>query len=100
MAVATANQTLWGFLWWIKHNPFVAIETMTTLQLDAMVLAYTTENATDATLSTTDPGAGGAYGATQTFPKTDTAAGSGIAATQTVAACEQSHYPEQHRSGG
>jgi len=95
MAVS-ADITLWSFLWWLKHNPFKSIEAMTEDDLDAMVLAFTTENATAGPLNTTDPGTYTGL----TFPKLDTAAGSGVTAAQTTAACEQSFYPEQHRSGG
>ena len=91
----TTNQTLWGFLWWLKHNRFKSIEAMNTDDLDAMILAWTTENAAECTVTTADPAA---YG-DSTFPKENTAAGSGIAAAQTQAACDQSFYPEQHHAG-
>lgn len=95
MAV-TADIELWAFIWWLKHNPFKSIEAMNEDDLDAMVTAFVTENATAGPFTTTDHGT---YTGV-TFPKTDTAAGSGVTAAQTVAACDQSHYPEQHKSGG
>lgn len=95
---ATANQTLWGFLFWIKHNRHLSIEAMTEDDLDALVLAYTTENASDASLSTTDPLS---YGATQTYPKQGETAGSGVSATTpTQAICDQSKYPKTSVGGG
>ncbi len=98
MAAATANQTLWGFLFWIKNNRHLSIEAMTEDELDALILAYTTENASDATLTTTDPLS---YGATQTYPKKGEAAGSGVSATTpTRAICDQSKYPKTSFSGG
>ena len=95
MAV-TADIELWAFLWWLKHNPLKSIEAMNTDDLDAMVLAFVTENATAGPFTTTDHGT---YTGV-TFPKKATAAGSGITAAQTTIACEQSIYPEQHHSGG
>jgi hypothetical protein len=90
---ATTNQAFWGFLWWIKHNPSKHIQDLTEKDLDAMSLAFTTVNATLCTFSTTDPGS---YGTLQ-YPKigglSDAA---GVTAAQTTAACEQSHYPDQH----
>ena len=94
MAAGSATATFWSFLWWIKHSPFKSIEAMTEDDLDAMSAAFQTENPDSVT--TADAGV---Y-TNMTFPKTDTAAGSGVTAAQTVAACEQSHYPEQHKSGG
>lgn len=95
---ASADQTLWGFLYWIKHNRHLSIESMTEDDLNALVLAYTTENAADATLSTTDPLS---YAATQTYPKEGEAAGSGVdCSTPSQAICDQSFYPKTSRSGG
>lgn len=97
MSAATADQTLWGFLFWIKNNRTLSIESMTEDDLDALVLAYTTENASDASLSTSDPLS---YGATQTYPKANTSAGSGVSATTpTRAICDQSFYPKTHYGG-
>ncbi|MDD5458394.1 MAG: hypothetical protein PHF37_03270 [Phycisphaerae bacterium] len=94
---ATTDQTFWGFLWWIKHNPFKSIEAMNTDDLDEMAKQFAAVNVTAGTLSLTDPGS---YG-TLDFPKKGTSParyatdGNGVAAAQTVAACEQSLYPEQ-----
>jgi hypothetical protein len=98
MAAATAAETLWGFVYWLKRNPFKSIEAgMTHADLDAMLKSYCTTNATDATLST-DPGA---YGATQDYPAfgaTGLGDGTGVSATTpSNAICEQSFYPDQHR---
>ncbi len=95
MAV-TADIELWAFLWWLKHNRFKTIEAMNEQDLDAMVLAFVTENEAAGPFTLTDHGT---YTGV-TFPKTDTAAASGITAAQTQAACDQSHYPEQGKSGG
>ena len=93
---ATADQTIWGFRWWLIHNPFKSIEAMTLIDFDAAFQAFVNVNVTAGTLSTTDPGS---YG-TLDFPKKGTTTryatdGSGVAAAQTVAVCEQSLYPEQ-----
>ena len=99
MAAATANETLHGFLYWMKRNPFKSIEAgMTYADLEAMIAAYVKVNASDATL-TADPLS---YGATQDFPKR-AAAGAGLAdgagvsaTTPTSKICDQSQYPDQH----
>ena len=94
MAAATANETLHGFIYWLKHNPFKSVEAgFTHADLDAMVAAYVATNATDATL-TADPLS---YGATQDFPKAGGGDGTGVSATTpSQAICDQSHYPDQH----
>ena len=97
---ATADQTLYGFIYYLKHNPFKSVEAgFTHADLDAMVKAYVTTNATDATLSATDPLA---YGDAQDFPLHDTtgaglADGAGVLAeTPTTLITDQAHYPDQH----
>ena len=100
MAAATADQTLDGFIYYLKHNPFKSIEAgMTHADLDAMVAAYVKVNASDASLSAADPAS---YGATQDYPKRDTTGtgrGDGVGVsctTPTTAITDQSYYPEQH----
>lgn len=101
MAAATADQTLYGFLYWLKRNPFKSVEAgFTHADLDAMVAQYIAVNATDATLSAADPLS---YGATQDFPKY-AAAGAGVAdgagvsaTTPTQAVCDQAMYPDRHQ---
>ena len=101
MAAATADQTLYGFIYWLKANPHKSIEAgMTYEDLDALVLQYVTVNATDATLSAADPLS---YGATQDFPKHDStgaglADGAGVSATTpTSLITDQASYPDKHR---
>ncbi len=102
MAAATANQTLHGFIYWMKHNPFKSPFSgqFTEADLDEMVKQYVAVNATDATL-TADPLS---YGATQDYPKKGTttryaADGGGVSCTTPSAAiCNQSLYPDQHLS--
>jgi hypothetical protein len=92
---ATADQTFWGFVWWVKHDTFDnLIGNMDAF--DEAVKQFAAVNVTAGTLSTSDPGS---YG-TLDFPKKGTTTryatdGSGVAAAQTVAACEQSLYPGQ-----
>jgi len=102
MAVATANQTLHGFVYYLKHNPFKSIEAgFTHADLDAMLTAYIAVNASDATL-TADPLS---YGATQDFPKRDTtgagrADGAGVSCTTpSTTVTDQAYYPDQHYGG-
>ncbi len=102
MAAASANQTLHGFIYWMKHNPFKSPFSgqFTEADLDEMVAQYVAVNASDATL-TSDPLS---YGATQDVPKKGSttryaADGSGVSiTTPSVAICEQSLYPDQHLS--
>lgn len=94
MAAATANETLHGFIYWLKRNPFKSIEAgMTHADLDAMVASYVATNKTDATL-TADPLS---YGATQDYPKKGGGDGTGVSCTTpSNAVCSQSLYPDQH----
>lgn len=100
MAAATADQTLYGFIYWLKRNPFKSIEAgFTHADLDNMVAAYVKVNATDATLSSSDPLS---YGATQDFPTRGKAGagladGAGVSATTpTSLITDQSQYPDSH----
>ena len=96
MSAATADQTLYGFIYWLKRNPFKSVEAgFTHDDLDAMVKAYVTVNASDASLSSSDPLS---YGATQDYPKAGGLDdGNGVSCTTpTNAICEQSHYPDEH----
>jgi len=99
MAVATADQTLYGFIYWLKRNPYKSIEAgFTHADLDNMVSFYVTTNASDASLSSSDPLS---YGATQDYPtfgSTGLGDGTGVSCTTpTQAVCDQSFYPDQHR---
>ncbi len=94
---ATKNEVLWGFLWWIKHNRHMSIEAMTELDLDAMVLAFTTVNTTVGSLTTTDPLSYGTLEFPQKGGLTDQ---NGVTAAATQAVADQSHYPKTHYSGG
>lgn len=93
---ATADQTFWGFAYWMKHNPVKSIEAMTEQDFDEAVKQFAAVNVTAGTLSTSDPGS---YG-TLDWPKRATATwwaanGAGVAAAQTTTSCEQSLYPGQ-----
>ncbi len=94
---ASTDQTFWGFLWWLKHNPLKSIEAMNEDDLNAMVLAFVTVNETVCTFSLADPGA---YGTLQYPKKGGLSDAAGVTAAQTQAVIDQSHYPEQHYSGG
>ncbi len=94
---ATTDQTFWGFLWWLKNNPYRSIEALTERDLDAIVLAFVTVNETLCTFSLTDPGA---YGTLEYPQKDGLSDEAGVTAAQTLAVINQSHYPQQHYSGG
>ena len=92
---ATADQTFWGFCWWLKHDRFSNV-IGDQQAFDEAVKRFAAVNVTAGTLSTSDPGS---YG-TLDFPKKASTTryatdGNGVAAAQTVAACEQSLYPYQ-----
>ncbi len=93
---ATTNQTFWGFLWWIKHNRHMSIEAMTELDLDALVLSFTTVNETVSTFTTTDPLS---YDTLEFPQKGGLDDGNGVTAAATQAVADQSHYPKTHYSG-
>ncbi len=101
MANATANQTLHGFIYWLKRNPVKSVEAgFTHADLDDMVKAYITVNASDMNTGTpTDPLS---YGDTQDIPGKNNSGsqllnGAGISfTTPTQALCDQSKYPNTH----
>jgi hypothetical protein len=100
MAAATADQTLYGFIYWLKHNPFKSPEAGFTFDdLDEMVKQYCAVNASDASLSSSDPLS---YGLTQDYPLKGSTTryatdGNGVSCTTpTAAICNQSLYPDQH----
>lgn len=93
---ATTNQTFWGFLWWIKHNRGLSIEAMTEDDLDALAVAFTTVNATVASLTTTDPLA---YDTLEFPQKGGLDDQNGVTAVATQAVADQSHYPKTHYGG-
>lgn len=114
MAVA-ADKVFWGFLFWIKHNPYKSIESMGWEDLHEMAKQFAAVNATSGTLTaaTALTHANLGFGVVDfstdvDFPKyaattlyaTD---GNGVDASTTYAlnktACEQSQYPDQHQGG-
>lgn len=109
---ATADQTLWGFIMYVKNNPYKSIDNMTENDFDAMVKQFVAVNVTAGTLSVaTDKQLADYYGygavdfGTLDFPKNNgTTArwatdGTGIACSTTyalnIAAVKQASYPEE-----
>jgi len=107
----SANKTFWGFLFWLKHNPYKSIEAMTWPDLHEMAKQFAAVNATAQTLTAAADinGANEGFGVVDfstdiDFPKkaattrwaTD---GNGVAPSTTLAAnkllCEQSSYPDE-----
>ena len=86
MAAPSADVCFWGFLWWIKKNPYQSIETLTEQDLDALAASFAAENS-DA-LSSTDPG---------TY--TDLEWPVSVTAVQDDASCLASKYPHQPSVG-
>lgn len=113
MAV-NANKVFWGFLFWVKHNPYKSVESMTWEDLYEMAKQFAAVNATSATLTaaTALTHANLGFGVVDfstdvDFPKKGTAPalyatdGNGVDASTTYAlnktACQQSQYPDQHQ---
>ena len=111
MAVA-ADKVFWGFLWWVKHNPYKSVESMTWDDLHEMAKQFAAVNHTSGTLTvaTDKESANQGFGVVDfstdvDFPKYAAATryatdGNGVDASTTVAlneaACEQSLYPDAH----
>jgi len=108
-----ADEMFWGFLFWVKHNPYKSVEEMTWEDLHDMAAAFAVENETAGTLtaatklSHANQGFGVVDFSTDsvTFPKYAAATrvstnGTGVAASTTLAlneaACAQSLYPQEH----
>ena len=94
---ATADQTLYGFIYWARRNHFNGLNTVHWDEIQKMVDQYVITNATDASLSSADPLS---YGDAQDYP-TDGSTGLGdgtgvLAETPTQAICDQSRYPNEH----
>lgn len=85
MSAPTADVCFYGFLWYIKHNPFKTFSGMTADDLDNMASLFAAENS-DA-LSATDPG---------TY--TDLEWPGTITAVQDTASCDQANWPEKHKA--
>jgi hypothetical protein len=111
MAV-NADETFWGFLFWIKHNPYMSIEEMTWPDLHEMAKQFAAVNATACTLtaatalSHANEGFGVVDFSTDSieFPLYATATryatdGAGLDASTTLAAnkllCARSLYPQK-----
>ena len=99
MAVTTVN-TLYAFIYWLKHNPYKSVEAgFTHDDLDNMLEMFCTVNTTAGTLVTTDPLS---YGADMDIPgnandgsEVTDAAGDTFT-TPTQALCDASKYPDSH----
>ena len=108
---ATADQTFWGFVMYVKNNPHKSIDNMTENDFDAMVKEFAAVNVTASTITVaTAPDLADYYGygavdfGTLDFPKKTSsgfaANGTGIACSTTyalnMAAVAQAGYPETH----
>jgi hypothetical protein len=109
---ASSDKTFWGFLFWIKHNPYKSIEAMTWPDLHELARQFAAVNATAQTLTAAGElnGANEGFGIVDfstdiDFPKKGTSParwatdGNGVAPTTTLAGnkaiCSQSLYPGQ-----
>lgn len=88
MATMAANATLWGFLAYVKRNPYKSVGGMTFDDLQNMADLYIAQNTE---LSTT-----AAYTDCQ-FPTFD---GTGVQAADSAAAGDAAKYPEKQMDTG
>ena len=104
MAAPSANETFWGFVWYVTHNPTKTFGGMTQDDFLAMADVYqkvNTDAITDALTKTTGGGwviPAGAYTDAE-YPSTlatVVAAASSLTATNTTAVTDQAHYPDRH----
>lgn len=108
----SSDKTLWGFLFWLKQNPYQSIESMTWPDLFECAKQFAAVNATAQTLTAggtlTDANEGFGivdFSTDIDFPAKGTSTrwatdGNGIAPTTTLAGnkakCLLSQYPKQH----
>ena len=111
---ATVDETLWAFIFYVKHNPFKSMDAMTEQDFDAMVKQFMLVNASqadDALSAQTALDFPNHYGygavdfGTIFFPKRNGTTGrwagdgSGVAVSTTyllnIAAVKQASYPEE-----
>jgi hypothetical protein len=107
----SSNKTIWGFLFWVKNNPYKSVKDMDWPDLYEMAKQFIAVNVTTQTL-TVAPGIDAAnegfgivdFSTDIDFPKQGTTTryatdGNGVAASTTLAlnkaACEQSLYPDE-----
>ena len=91
MATLLANATLWGFLAYVKRNPYKSVGGMTFDDLMDMADMYIDINDDENELSTT------AGYDDSLFPTFD---GTGTQAADTAAAGGAAMYPERHNNTG
>ncbi len=110
--VVAADKVFWGFLFWVKHNPYKTVESMNWDDLHELARQFAAVNVTSATLTVaTDlDSANEGFGVVDFSTDVDfplyaaatryAADGAGLDATTTLAGnkllCQQALYPEQH----
>lgn len=96
----TKSEIFWGFLFWIRHNPYKSFESMTEDELLEHAKQYAAVNATEASLSTDPLNYGDAEfpkrGTTTRYATDTNGIETGTDLATNIAAAEQSLYPEEH----
>ena len=80
---ATADVVFWGFIWYVRNNPYKSVESMNDDDFINMATGFALENSTE--LSAADPGT---YTSLE-YP-------GAIVADNAATATDQSDYPEKH----
>ncbi len=110
---STASKAFWGFIFYVKHNPFKSIDNMTENDFDEMVRQYAAVNVTGGPITAATAkdlpdfyGYGDVDISTDLyFPKKGSTTrwatdGNGVATSTTfklnITAVEQASYPEEH----
>jgi hypothetical protein len=86
----TANHTFWGFVRYLKGNPFKDSDGMTNDDIDDMAEMFAVQNSDEIT-DATDPG-------TYTSIEYPTIDGTGVAIDTTENTLHRANWPERHRA--
>ena len=111
MATSTSDETFWGFIFYVKHNPLKSIDNMTENDFDEMVKQFALVNASATITAATAPDYPAYYGygivdygdidypkrgSTTRYATDGSGVASGASYAANVLACEQAMYPETH----
>ena len=98
---STANQTIWGFRFYLLHNPYKSIEAMNADDFDNMFQAFMAVNVTDINTGTVaDPLEYGTiefpkYAAATRWAADNAGVATGATEAANLTAVKQALYPEQ-----
>jgi hypothetical protein len=98
---SSANETIWGFRFYLMHNPYKSIEAMNTDDFEAMFQAFLAVNLTDMDTGTiADPLEYGTiefpkYAAATRWAADNSGVATGATEAANLTAVKQALYPEQ-----